>query len=81
VLWSLYSFLRYKDSYWDAISTAVSVGGDVDTTGAMTGAIAGAYHGEEGLPNHLLKLLNDRGTWGYQELTALADRCYKIMAS
>ncbi|NIP43935.1 MAG: ADP-ribosylglycohydrolase family protein [candidate division Zixibacteria bacterium] len=81
VLWSLYSFLRYKDSYWDAISTAVSVGGDVDTTGAMTGAIAGAYKGEEALPKHLTKLLNDRGTWGYEELTALADKCHEIKKS
>ncbi|HEQ98952.1 MAG TPA: ADP-ribosylglycohydrolase family protein [candidate division Zixibacteria bacterium] len=81
VLWSLYSFLRYKDSYWDAISTAVSIGGDVDTTGAMTGAVAGAHNGEEALPKHLTKLLNDRGIWGYEELTALADKCHEIKTS
>jgi hypothetical protein len=41
VLWSLYSFLRSPDDYWEAICTAIAVGGDVDTTAAMTGAIAG----------------------------------------
>jgi ADP-ribosylglycohydrolase len=44
----------------------------------MTGAIAGAYHGVDALPKHLLKLLNDNGTWGYTELIALADKCYEI---
>ncbi|MBD3217658.1 MAG: ADP-ribosylglycohydrolase family protein [candidate division Zixibacteria bacterium] len=78
VLWSLYSFLHYKDSFRDAVATAISVGGDVDTTGAMTGAIAGAYHGEDALPKHLLKMLNDNDTWGYDELIALADSCYEI---
>ena len=45
VLWSLYSFLRSPDDYWGAISTAIAVGGDVDTTAAMTGAIAGTRVG------------------------------------
>jgi ADP-ribosylglycohydrolase len=73
VLWSLYSFLKYPDCYWDAIATSISVGGDVDTTGAMTGAISGAYLGMTALPNHLVSRLNDHGTWGYEELKTLAE--------
>ncbi len=73
VLWSLYSFLRHPDSYWDAIATSISVGGDVDTTGAMTGAISGAYLGLTALPKHLVTRLNDQSTWTYDELVALAE--------
>jgi poly(ADP-ribose) glycohydrolase ARH3 len=79
VLWSLYSFLRYPESYWDAISTSVSIGGDVDTTGAMTGAISGAYLGIDVLPQHITKLLNDNGEWTYQDLIILAEECYNIV--
>ncbi len=81
VLWSLYSFLRYRDSYWEAVSTAVSVGGDVDTTGAMTGAISGAYLGVEALPSHLVNKLHDKGYWTAVELRQLAERCYRAVAS
>ncbi|QDV45274.1 ADP-ribosylglycohydrolase [Stieleria neptunia] len=36
VIWSLYAFLNSPDDYAAAISTAIRVGGDVDTTAAMT---------------------------------------------
>jgi len=49
----------------------VNQGGDADTTGAIAGAIAGAYHGLEGLPARWLRRL-DRGL--VAELTRLADR-------
>jgi ADP-ribosylglycohydrolase len=78
VLWSVYSFLRHRDNFWEAISTAISIGGDVDTTGAMTGALSGAWLGFEALPEHLLKMLNDKGKWGYSELISLADKCCRL---
>jgi ADP-ribosylglycohydrolase len=81
VLWSLYSFLRAPDDYWEAIITAITVGGDVDTTAAMTGAISGSRVGLEGVPLVLAKRLTDRGTWGYDELVELAARCYSIRMS
>lgn len=34
-----------SDGFEDAIRNAVSIGGDSDTIGAMTGAVAGAYYG------------------------------------
>jgi ADP-ribosylglycohydrolase len=43
VLWSLYSFLRSPEDYWETVCTAIAVGGDVDTTAAMAGAVSGAY--------------------------------------
>jgi ADP-ribosylglycohydrolase len=77
VLWSLYAFLRYLDSYQSAISEAIAVGGDVDTTAAMTGAISGAYLGLQALPNHLVTKLQDQGEWKYLDLVKLAEECYR----
>jgi ADP-ribosylglycohydrolase len=78
VLWSLYSFLRTPNDYWETICTAVSSGGDVDTTAAMAGAISGAYLGINGIPSGLTHYLTDRGTWGVDDLVALAHQCYEI---
>jgi ADP-ribosylglycohydrolase len=78
VLWSLYSFLRTPGDYWETICTAIEVGGDVDTTAAMAGAISGAYLGLDAIPSHLLHFLTDRGKWGFDELVELANQCYEI---
>ena len=74
VLFSLYAFLRSPEDYFEAICIAIAVGGDVDTTAAMTGAISGAYLGRSALPDDLVAKLNDQGTWGEAELTELAER-------
>ena len=47
---AIYCFLRNWSSFEDAVLYAVSLGGDTDTIGAMTGAISGAYHGVEAIP-------------------------------
>ena len=78
VLWSLYSFLRTPEDYWETICTAISVGGDVDTTAAMAGAISGSYLGLQALPSDLSSRLTDQGTWGYAELVDLAKKCYEL---
>jgi ADP-ribosylglycohydrolase len=78
VLWSLYSFLRHPGNYWDSVCEAIAVGGDVDTTAAMAGAISGARLGMAALPAELTHYLNDQGTWGEDELISLADRCYRV---
>lgn len=41
---SIFAFL-ISNSYEDAVRTAISMGGDTDTMGAITGSIAGAYYG------------------------------------
>ena len=46
---AIYSFLSHHD-FQGAVTYAVSLGGDADTIGAMTGAIAGACYGIEGVP-------------------------------
>jgi len=78
VLWSLYAFLRAPDDYWQTVCTAIAVGGDVDTTAAMAGAISGAYLGLEAIPSGLAHRLTDQGTWGLAELVELADECYAL---
>jgi ADP-ribosylglycohydrolase len=78
VLWSLYSFLRTPDDYWQTVCTAIAVGGDVDTTAAMAGAVSGAYLGVDEIPIQLSNRLTDQGDWGYDELVDLANSCYDI---
>jgi ADP-ribosylglycohydrolase len=78
VLWSLYSFLASPEDYWRTIRTAIAVGGDVDTTAAMAGAISGAHLGLDAVPAKLARRLTDRGAWGLSELVDLADKCYGI---
>ncbi len=78
VMWSLYSFLRTPFDYWETICTAIAVGGDVDTTAAMAGAVSGALNGLSAIPRELALQLNDQSEWGYNELVDLATQCYKI---
>lgn len=78
VLWSLYAFLKSPASYVDAITTAMAGGGDVDTTAAMTGALSGARLSLDAVPADWTRLVNDRGTWTYDDLITLAHKCYEI---
>ena len=47
---AIYSFLSQPHSFAQTVLQAVSLGGDTDTIGAMTGAIAGAYLGFDVIP-------------------------------
>lgn len=47
---SLWSFLK-SNSFKDAVLTAINLGEDTDTTGAVTGGLAGIYYGFEGIPS------------------------------
>ena len=80
VLWSLYAFLRTPDDYTSAIHTAIIAGGDVDTTAAMTGAIAGARNGLEAIPPALVERVNDQGNWGAGQLEVLAREVWRLKA-
>lgn len=78
VLWSLYSFLMSPDDYWETICTAIAVGGDVDTTAAMAGAMSGAFLGIDAMPEDLARRVTDRGTWGFDDLVKLSRNCHKL---
>jgi len=47
---AIYCFLKEAHSFRDAVTYSVNLGGDTDTVGAMTGAIAGAFHGACAIP-------------------------------
>ena len=68
-----YSFLRHHESFEEAIVYAVSLGGDTDTIGAMTGAISGAYHGIKAIPEEWRIPLERRNY-----IEELAKRLYSI---
>lgn len=55
-LWCFWS----TDSYAAAVLAASNLGDDADTTAAITGQIAGAYYGKQGIPAHWLERLHQR---------------------
>lgn len=61
-LWSLV----FSDSLEDALVRAVNLGGDADTIGAVTGALAGAAYGFADIPDRWL--VHIRSWWRLQEL-------------
>ncbi|XP_060530838.1 ADP-ribosylhydrolase ARH3-like [Cylas formicarius] len=74
---AIYCFLRAQNSIPGidtdnkarrAIQYAISLGGDTDTIGCMTGAIVGAYLGHEGFNERLLKRCED-----YSQIVRMAD--------
>lgn len=74
VLASIDSIIRHRDSWADAVTSAVRLGGDVDTLGAIVGALAGAIHGIDAIPAHLLVNLQDS-----QSIQALAARYHALI--
>jgi ADP-ribosyl-[dinitrogen reductase] hydrolase len=63
----------YAKSPEMAILSAVNLGGDADTVGACTGALAGAYWGLEAIP-----LRWRQGLERYDELVQLAEQLWSI---
>ena len=54
---ALWCFSRAED-FADAVLTAVNLGDDADTTGAIVGQLAGAHFGATGIPAHWLERLH-----------------------
>ncbi|XP_014215558.1 poly(ADP-ribose) glycohydrolase ARH3 isoform X2 [Copidosoma floridanum] len=61
--------IRTENPLRRAIQYAVSLGGDTDTIGCMTGAIAGAFYGDEKLSPNVLQHCE-----GSEEFKQLADK-------
>ena len=57
---AIYSFITHPQSFAEAVVYAISLGGDTDTIGAMTGAISGAYLGVEAVPQGWKEKLENR---------------------
>jgi poly(ADP-ribose) glycohydrolase ARH3 len=56
---AIYSFLATTD-FKSAVLSAVGLGGDADTIGSMTGALAGALYGVEGIPSQWREAVENR---------------------
>ncbi len=57
---ALYCFLRTPNDFEETVIAAVMGGGDTDTTGAVAGAISGAFNGLEGIPRRWLEGVEER---------------------
>ena len=78
-LWALWSFMWNPNSYVDCIGAAIRVGGDVDTTAATAGAIAGARVGCSRIPIIWQEKLHDYGEWTYAELLRVGGDAYRYV--
>jgi ADP-ribosylglycohydrolase len=62
VLAAFWCLLRYPDSWGKGVATAIRLGGDVDTLGAIVGALLGAKLGLTSIPHNLVETVLDRDT-------------------
>lgn len=69
---ALFSFLS-TDSFEESLLYAVSLGGDADTIGAMTGALSGACYGKGSIPERWLKVLENK-----EYIEWLAKELYRL---
>ena len=53
-------YLLTTDSFEEALTDIINLGGDTDTAGAILGALAGAYYGIDGIPRRWLDGLQNR---------------------
>ncbi|MDC8744855.1 ADP-ribosylglycohydrolase family protein [Xanthomonas campestris] len=60
------------DTFADAVLRAANLGDDADTTAAICGQLAGAFHGIDGIPAAWRERVQDAA-----EIVALADRLYE----
>jgi ADP-ribosylglycohydrolase len=54
VLAALWAVTRFPTSWSEAVASAIGLGGDVDTLGAIVGGLMGARLGLASVPDHLL---------------------------
>jgi hypothetical protein len=52
--------LMTSDSFEEAVTDVINLGGDTDTAGAILGAIAGAHYGVDAIPRRWLDGLQNR---------------------
>ena len=76
VLAALWSVLREPSSWSGAVSGAIGLGGDVDTLGAIVGALSGARLGATSIPAHLAS-----GVLGSDRIKVLASQYHEVAIS
>ena len=76
MLASIFCILQHRESWAAAVTSALKLGGDVDTLGAIVGALAGAVHGIDGIPSNLVAGLQDT-----ESIQLLATCYHSLMES
>jgi ADP-ribosylglycohydrolase len=74
VLAALWAVLRHPTSWPRAICEVIHLGGDVDTLGAIVGALAGVRLGASSIPAHLAS-----GVLGSERIQTLASQYYSVV--
>jgi ADP-ribosylglycohydrolase len=75
VLASLWCVLDNLDSWSKAVAKAIGLGGDVDTLGAVVGALMGTRLGVAGIPDHLVETVLNAA-----KIRSLAVRYHALVA-
>jgi len=75
VLAALWCVLQNLDSWSKAVTMAIGLGGDVDTLGAIVGALMGTKLGMAGIPGHLVETVLN-----VEEIRSLAVRYHALVA-
>jgi len=70
---AFYCFVRQPGNFEQTVIEAVMAGGDADTTGAVAGALSGAYNGVRGIPSRWLKRVEDK-----ERIVELARHVYLL---
>jgi ADP-ribosylglycohydrolase len=74
VLAALWAVLRHPTSWTGAVCEAILLGGDVDTLGAIVGALAGVRLGASSIPDHLASGVLESG-----RIQRLASQYYEVV--
>jgi ADP-ribosyl-[dinitrogen reductase] hydrolase len=74
-LQTVFHYIFSTAEFEECLVAVVNQGGDADTTGAIAGAIAGAFYGLEAIPGAWLKRLNPAVR---QEVEELAERLVRL---
>jgi ADP-ribosylglycohydrolase len=75
VLASLWSIIKHKDSWENAVAEVIGFGGDVDTLGSIVGGIMGAKLGVNSIPSNLKNDLHNR-----DYLKQLSESLYYLLS-
>lgn len=71
---SIWCFMT-TNNYADATLKAVNLGSDTDTTGCVTGGLAGLFYGKSAIPTHWVDVVAKK-----EEITQLAERLSKKLS-
>lgn len=64
-LWAHVCFLNSPREYWQTLTNALSIGGDVDTVAAMAGALSGLYNSHSAFPSWYKDWLKFKGSLSF----------------